>query len=91
MDQPDRKVRLYQAMIWIRDLDRPGQRVSVRAENLKEAQEKLEAEYGEGKRLRSAQRRGCCATALEGRFTFAEGGVNLYAYVNNDPLNLLDP
>jgi len=35
-------------MIWLRDSDRPGQRVSVLAENLKEAREKLEAEYGGG-------------------------------------------
>jgi hypothetical protein len=35
-------------MIWIRDSGGPGQRVSVLAENLKEAKEKLEAEYGEG-------------------------------------------
>lgn len=35
-------------MIWVRDSDRPGLRVSVLAENLKEAKEKLEAEYGEG-------------------------------------------
>lgn len=48
MDRPDRNVRSYRAMIWIRGSDRPGQRVSVLAENLQEAKEKLEAEYGEG-------------------------------------------
>lgn len=44
-------LKLYRAMIWVRDsggADRPGQRVSILAENLKEAKEKLEAEYGEG-------------------------------------------
>jgi len=46
--EPDRNVRPYRAMIWIRDSGGPGQRVSVLAENLKEAKEKLEAEYGEG-------------------------------------------
>ncbi|HMJ44838.1 MAG TPA: hypothetical protein VK522_21445 [Pseudolabrys sp.] len=48
MDRPDRNVRLYHAMIWIRDSDRPGQHATVLAEGLKEAKEKLEAEYGEG-------------------------------------------
>ena len=48
MDRPDRNVRSYRATIWIRGSDRPGQRVSVLAENLQEAKEKLEAEYGEG-------------------------------------------
>lgn len=41
-------MKLYRAMIWVRDSDRPGQRVSVLAENLSEAKKKLEAEYGEG-------------------------------------------
>ncbi len=48
MDRPDRNVRMYHAIIWIRDSDRPSQRVSVLAETLREAKEKLEAEYGEG-------------------------------------------
>ena len=48
MDRLDRNLKLYRAMIWVRDSDRPGQRVSVFAENLKEAKEKLEEEYGEG-------------------------------------------
>jgi len=48
MDRPDRNVRLYHAMIWIRDSDRPGRHATVLAEGLKEAKEKLEAEYGEG-------------------------------------------
>jgi len=48
MDRADRNVRPYHAIIWIRDSDRPGQRVSVLAENLKKAREKLEAEHGEG-------------------------------------------
>lgn len=42
----DRNMKLYRAMIWVRD--RPGQRVSVLAGDLKEAKEKLEAEYGAG-------------------------------------------
>jgi hypothetical protein len=41
-------VKLYRAIIWERNSDRPGQRVSVLAESLKEAREKLVAEYGEG-------------------------------------------
>jgi hypothetical protein len=41
-------VNVYRAMIWVRDSDRPGQRVSVLAKNLKDARKKLEAEYGEG-------------------------------------------
>jgi hypothetical protein len=41
-------MKLYRAIIWIRGSDRPGQRVNVLAETLKEAKEKLEAEYGEG-------------------------------------------
>jgi hypothetical protein len=40
-------VRLYHAMIWVRD-DEPGKRVSVEAEDLDEAKQKLEAEYGQG-------------------------------------------
>ena len=48
MDRPDCNVRPYHAIIWIRDSDPPGQRVSVLATNPKEAKEKLEAEYGEG-------------------------------------------
>ncbi|MCQ0033772.1 hypothetical protein [Burkholderia glumae] len=41
-------VKLYCAIIWVRDSDQPGKRVSVLAENLREAKEKLESEYGEG-------------------------------------------
>jgi hypothetical protein len=48
MNRTDRNVRLYRAIIWMRDSDLPGQRVSVLAENLKEAKKKLEAEHGEG-------------------------------------------
>jgi len=44
----DRDVKLYRAMIWVRDSDRPGQRVSVLAESLEQAKKKLEEEYGEG-------------------------------------------
>jgi hypothetical protein len=39
-------MKLYHAMIWI--ADRPGQRMSVLAETIKEARKKLEAEYGKG-------------------------------------------
>lgn len=48
MDRESDGVKLYKAMIWLRDPDRPGRRVSVRAKSLEEAKEKLEAEYGEG-------------------------------------------
>ena len=41
-------MKLYRAMVWKDGSDKPGQRVSVLAENLVEAKEKLEAEYGEG-------------------------------------------
>jgi hypothetical protein len=41
-------MKVYRAMIWIRGSDRPGRRVSVLAETLMEAKEKLEAEYGKG-------------------------------------------
>lgn len=40
--------KLYQAIIWVRDSNRPGVRVSIRAENLDQAKEKLEAEHGKG-------------------------------------------
>jgi hypothetical protein len=48
MGRENDSVKLYKAMIWLRDPDRPGRRVSVLAKSLKEAREKLEAEYGEG-------------------------------------------
>jgi hypothetical protein len=38
----------YQAIIWVQNSDLPGKRVSVTAENLREAKEKLESEYGKG-------------------------------------------
>jgi hypothetical protein len=44
-------MKLYHAMIWARNPDgteKPGKRVSVLAENIHEAREKLEAEYGKG-------------------------------------------
>jgi hypothetical protein len=40
-------MKLYHAMIWESDA-RPGQRVTVMAEDLTEARQKLEAEYGTG-------------------------------------------
>lgn len=42
----DPELRLYTAMIWVGD--RPGERVSVRAESLERAREKLEEKYGVG-------------------------------------------
>lgn len=48
MKQKARDPKLYEAIIWVRDSNRPGQHVTVRAENLKAARKKLEAEYGEG-------------------------------------------
>ncbi len=41
-------MKLYCAIIWVRDSDQPGKRISVLAENLREAKDKLESEYGEG-------------------------------------------
>jgi hypothetical protein len=41
-------VKRYKAMIWIRDSDKRGKRVSIEAENLRKAKEELEAQYGEG-------------------------------------------
>jgi hypothetical protein len=40
--------RVYVAIIWTSDPNRPGQRVSVLAESLDDAMKKLEAEHGEG-------------------------------------------
>lgn len=41
-------VKVYQAIIWTKDSEKPGERVSVTAESLSEAREKLESEYGKG-------------------------------------------
>lgn len=41
-------MKTYKAMIWKPDSDEPGQRVTVLADSLREAREKLEAEHGEG-------------------------------------------
>ncbi|MDE0838358.1 MAG: hypothetical protein OSB41_04820 [Kiritimatiellae bacterium] len=41
-------MKLYRAIIWVHNSDQPGQRVSVLAETLDEAMEKLEVKYGEG-------------------------------------------
>ena len=41
-------MKTYKAMIWKIDSDEPGQRVSVVADSLAEARDKLEAEHGEG-------------------------------------------
>lgn len=41
-------VRRYVAMIWTDDRAKPGRRVSVDAVSLRQAREKLEAEYGQG-------------------------------------------
>jgi hypothetical protein len=40
--------KFYRAIIWVPGSGRPGQRVGVLAKNLKQAREKLEAEYGQG-------------------------------------------
>jgi hypothetical protein len=41
-----KEMELYHAMIWIGD--RPGERVTIVAESLEDAREKLEAKYGKG-------------------------------------------
>jgi hypothetical protein len=41
-------VRVFRAVIWENDSDKPGRRVSVLAETLDDAKKRLEAEYGEG-------------------------------------------
>ncbi len=41
-------MKLYRAMVWVANSGRPGRRVSVLAETLEEAKEKLEAEHGVG-------------------------------------------
>ena len=38
----------YSAIIWDDDPNKSGRRVSVVAENLQDAKERLQAEYGEG-------------------------------------------
>lgn len=40
--------RLYLAMVWRNGPDKPGERVSVLAKDLKEARRLLEYEYGKG-------------------------------------------
>ncbi len=42
------QVRVYRATIWTRDSTRPGLRVTVLAETLDEAKEKLEVDHGQG-------------------------------------------
>jgi hypothetical protein len=41
-------MKTYSAIIWDDDPQKPGRRVSVFAESLQEAKERLEEEYGEG-------------------------------------------
>ena len=41
-------MKIYKAIIWDDDSDKPGRRVSVLAENLQDAKKRLEKEYGEG-------------------------------------------
>ena len=48
MDREQDSVKVYKAIICIRDTDGPSRRVSVLAKSLEQAREKLEAEYGEG-------------------------------------------
>jgi hypothetical protein len=40
--------RLYKAMIWLKDSDQPGKRVSVLAKSIGEARQLLEEQHGEG-------------------------------------------
>lgn len=40
--------RLYRAIVWGQDPNKPGERVSVLAEDLDEAKRQLEKNYGEG-------------------------------------------
>lgn len=40
--------KMYKAMIWSDDPNRPGQRATVLAESLEAAKKQLEAEHGEG-------------------------------------------
>jgi hypothetical protein len=42
-------MKIYEAMIWENDPQKPGQRVTVLAESLDEAKKQLEAKYGEGR------------------------------------------
>jgi hypothetical protein len=48
LDNKGVKARIYLAMAWPDGPDKPGRRVSVRANSLDHAQELLEAEYGKG-------------------------------------------
>jgi len=41
-------VKIYKAMIWSDDPNKPGQRVTVMAESLEAAKNQLEKDYGEG-------------------------------------------
>jgi hypothetical protein len=41
-------LKLYRAIIWTQDPNRPGDRVSILAKDLKHAREKLESHYGQG-------------------------------------------
>jgi hypothetical protein len=41
-------MKVYKAIIWDTDQNRPGKRVSILANDLSTAKEKLEAEYGKG-------------------------------------------
>ncbi|MGY3355159.1 hypothetical protein ACVWZK_001822 [Bradyrhizobium sp. GM0.4] len=41
-------MKMYKAMIWDDDPNKPGKRVTVLAESLEAAKKQLEAEHGEG-------------------------------------------
>jgi len=41
-------MKIYHAVIWTNGPDQPGQRITIVADSLSEAEEKLEAEYGTG-------------------------------------------
>jgi hypothetical protein len=42
-------MKIYKAIVWDDDPNKPGRRVSVLAESLQEARERLDEEYGEGR------------------------------------------
>jgi len=48
LEREDSGLRPYEAMIWTAGSDEPGRRVSVLAKSLKDAMDRLEAEYGDG-------------------------------------------
>ena len=41
-------MKIYKAIVWVKESDKSGQRVSVTATSLNEAKEQLALKYGEG-------------------------------------------